>query len=163
MYAPFTQEEQKRGNNADEVLDGLWLGNSRASLDAQFLQRNRIHTVFNCTKDLPFHSLAQIRYRVPVDDNLEPAEIRNMELWSYEIVYKLDREYKKGNPILVHCAAGMQRSAASIALYLIATRNMTPDQAIEFLQSKRPIAFRPSANFRPALDAFYRAFQQIDL
>ncbi len=147
-------------NPADEIIPGLWLGNRNAALDPKWLQSHGIKAVFNCTKDIPFRPEIQRKYRVPVDDNLEPEEIRNMELWSYEIVYKLTREVQTGQPVLVHCAAGIQRSAASIALFLMATRNYTPDQAIEFIRSKRPIAFSGGSNFRPALDSFYRTYQR---
>lgn len=145
---------------ADEVLPGLWLGNRYAALDPKWHAEKKIKAVFNCTKDIPFLPNIQRRYRIPVDDSLEPEEIRNMELWAYEIVYKMTNEYQTGQPILVHCAAGMQRSAAAIALFLIATRNMTPDQAIQFIQSRRAIAFTPGVNFNEALEGFYKSFQR---
>jgi protein-tyrosine phosphatase len=95
-----------------------------------------------------------------VDDNLKAEEIRNLELWSYEIVYKMTREYQTGQPILVHCAAGMQRSAACVAFFLMATRNMNPEQAISFIKSRRQIAFFPQANFGPAIQGFYNSYQR---
>lgn len=146
--------------SADEILPGLWLGNRYAALDPKWHSEKQIKCVFNCTKDIPFLQSVQRRYRVPVDDNLEPEEIRNLELWSYEIVYKMTREYQTGQPMLVHCAAGMQRSAACVALFLIATRNMTPQQAIDFIKEKRRIAFHPNANFGKALDGFYESYQR---
>jgi len=148
------------GNNADEILPGLWLGNFNSSKDEVFLKTKNISTVFNCTKDLPFSPLATIRYRVPVDDNLQPDEIRNMELWSYEIIYKLTHEMKKRKPVLVHCAAGMQRSAAVVAMYLIATQGMNWIQAHRHIKQRRNIAFLPAANFEKAIQGFYTAFQK---
>lgn len=147
-------------NNADEIVPNLWLGNIRAATDETFLKNANIQVVFNCTKDLPFHPSVKRRYRVPVDDNLQEAEIRNMELWSYEIVVKLMNEYKAGRPILVHCAAGMQRSPAVIAMFLIATRGMTADQAMAFIKQKRPIAFTPSANFENAIRGFQNSLHK---
>ena len=140
--------------DANEILPKLWLGNYRASQDEHFLKDKGIETVFNCTKDLPFHPSVRRRYRVPVDDNLQEEEIRNMELWSYEIVYKLNNEYKEGHPILVHCAAGMQRSPAVIAMFLIATGGVTSEQAISFIQQRRPVAFFMNANFGKAIRGF---------
>ena len=145
---------------ADEILPRLWLGNRTAALDQRWLSENGIKVVFNCTKDIPFVESIQRKYRIPVDDNLEAQEIRNLELWSYEIVYKLTREYQTGQPILVHCAAGMQRSAAALALFLMATRNMNPDQAMAFIKSKRQIAFHPQANFESAIEGFYNSYQR---
>ena len=149
-----------QGNNADEILPGLWLGNYKAAADIQWLGENGISCVFNCTKNLPFVPSINNKFRVPVDDNLQADEIRNLELWSYEIVFKIKREYQTGRPMLVHCHAGMQRSAACVAMFLIATRNMNPQQAIDFIRDIRPIAFRPSANFLPAIEGFHHTFQR---
>ena len=147
-------------NVADEILPNLWLGNIRAATSPQWLGERGIQCVFNCTKDIPFVPTVPRQYRVPVDDNLQPEEIRNLELWSYEIVFKMVREYKKGQPILVHCHAGMQRSAACMAMFLIATKNMNPEDACRYIQERRPIAFRPQANFRQSIQGFYDSYQK---
>ena len=146
-------------NNADQILPGLWLGNMKASQDEVLLRNAKIEAVFNCSKDLPFHPSIKRRYRVPVDDNLQQAEIRNMELWSYEIAVKMNNEYKEGRPILVHCAAGMQRSPAAIAFFLMATKRMSASQAMAFIKERRPIVFFPSANFGQAIKGFEESFQ----
>jgi protein tyrosine/serine phosphatase len=142
------------GDAANEILPGLWLGNGKAALDRNFLIKNSITTVFNCTKDILFSDTIRRQYRVPVDDNLQMAEIRNLELWSFEIIAKLAKEINAGHKTLVHCAAGMQRSAAVMAMYLIATQKMTTDEAMAYIRSKRPIAFMPMANFEKAIRGF---------
>jgi len=149
----------QNANPADEIIPGIWLGSYRAT-GGQWLSSHTIACVFNCTKDIAFHPSIPVKYRVPVDDNLKDEEIRNLELWSYEIVFKMLQEYKKGKPILVHCAAGMQRSAACVAMFLIILKHMKPDEAIAYIQSKRPIAFRPAVNFRKAIDSFYESYQK---
>ncbi len=150
-------------DNANEILPKLWLGNNAAAQDESFLKDKGIETVFNCTKDLPFHPSIRRRYRVPVDDNLQQEEIRNMELWSWEIVYKLHNEYKEGHPILVHCAAGMQRSPAVIAMFLIAMAGLKSDQAMQYIQQRRPVAFFMNANFGPAIRGFEDSLQKLKL
>ena len=150
----------EQANPADEIVPGLWLGSYKAATDSKWLGSKGIKCVFNCTKDIPFVPDIQRKYRIPVDDNLQADEIRNLELWAYEIVLKLTREYKTGQPMLVHCAAGMQRSAASTAMFLMATRGLTVDESIAYIQARRPIAFRPNANFRPALESFYTTYQR---
>lgn len=144
-------------NNADQILPNLWLGNLRAAQDETFLRNANIQVVFNCTKDAPFHPSIRRRYRVPVDDNLQEAEIRNLELWSYEIVYKMLQEYKEKRPILVHCHAGMQRSPAVVAFFLMSVYRMSADKAKALLKEKRPIVFFPSANFEQAMRGFERS------
>lgn len=147
-----------RGEDATEILPKLWLGNSKASMNSDFIRSKGIEVVFNCTKNLPFSNEIPIKYRVPVDDNLEEVEIRNMELWSTEIAYKILAEYKTGKGILVHCMAGMQRSAASVAFLLIVFLNMRALDAMRFIKEKRPIAFYPKANFGRSIDYFDRKF-----
>jgi hypothetical protein len=143
---------------ANEILPRLWLGNVRASKDEDFIRENNIQVVFNCTKNLPFSPLIPVKYRVPVDDNLEEDEIRNMELWSSEIAYKIIAEYKEGRTILVHCMAGMQRSAASVAFMMIAYMNLRAGEAMRIIKEKRPIAFHPSANFGRSIHYFDQRF-----
>lgn len=144
-------------NNADQIIPNVWLGNLKAAQDETFLRNAGIQVVFNATKDAPFHPSIRRRYRVPVDDNLQESEIRSLELWSYEIVYKVMNEYKEGRPILIHCHAGMQRSPAIVAMVLMTLYTMSTDQAKAYIRNKRPIAFLPSANFETAMRGFERS------
>jgi hypothetical protein len=153
-----------RSNIADEIIPGLWLGNRVAAADQNFSKEKNIRAVFNCSKDIPFNPTIPRQYRVPVDDSRQEPDISNLEDWSFEIVYKISHEMRRAkadnSAVLVHCAAGMQRSAASVAMYLIATQNMTTYQAIAFIQAKRPIAFRPEANFEKSIRGFEAAFNR---
>jgi len=147
-------------NPADEIIPGIWLGNAIASQDPNFFRERGIESVFNCTKDLPFLPFVPRKYRLPVHDNLRDEEIRAMENSSFEVVYKLSQEHRRG-PVLVHCAAGMQRSAAVVAMYLIAKNpGMKVEDAIIYIQKRRPIAFTPGPNFLRAIKAFETAFDR---
>ena len=148
----------EHSDNANEIIPRLWLGNVKASKDENFIREKNIQVVFNCTKNLEFSPMIPIKYRVPVDDNLEEEEIRNMELWSAEIAYKIIAEYIEGKTILVHCMAGMQRSAASVAFMLIAFLKIRALDAMKMIKEKRPIAFFPRANFGRSIDYFDRKF-----
>jgi protein tyrosine phosphatase len=143
---------------AHEIIPRLWLGNVKASMNEDFIRENNITVVFNCTKNLAFSPMIPIKYRIPVDDNLEEEEIRNMELWSGEIAYKMIAEYIEGKTILVHCMAGMQRSAASVAFFLISYQKMRALDAMKMIKEKRMIAFYPRANFGRSIDYFDRRF-----
>ncbi len=146
---------------AHEIVSGLWLGNKGAS-NEDWLTAHQIDAVFNCTKDLPFaQTVPRHLYRVPVDDNLQEDEIRNLEHWSWEIIYKMRKEHASGKRILVHCFAGMQRSAAVMAMYLIATYRCTTDEAIAFIKSRRPVAFMGSVNFYQAIKRFEESYRQM--
>ena len=153
-----------QANPADEVVPGLLLGSRYAALNPEYLAQKKVKAVFNCTKDIPFDPSIKRQYRVPVDDNLKEPEIANLAKWSYEITYKIIMEMKRaqaeGGTVLVHCAAGMQRSAASVAMYLITVNGMTTDEAIAFIQTRRSIAFKPSANFEKSIRAHEASFKK---
>jgi len=152
----------QNGPPAHEILPGLWLGNKYASEDREWLKRSNIKAVFNCTKDLPFtQGLNTHMYRVPVDDNLQSEELRNLQHWSWEIVYKMAKERSQGNPMLVHCFAGMQRSAAVTAMFLISQHRCTTDEAIAYIKLKRPIAFYGNVNFYKSIKEFEKSFQTL--
>jgi protein-tyrosine phosphatase len=70
------------------------------------------------------------------------------------------QEHNQGHNILIHCHAGMQRSAAIMAMFLIATRGYSAQQAITYVQEIRPIAFRPQANFRNSIAEFDKTYHR---
>lgn len=148
------------GDIAHEIVPRLWLGNKKAAADETWLRQHNITVVFNCTKTLPFAQSIHRMYRVPVDDNLEPVEINNLGDWAPETQVKLVREYKAGRNILVHCHAGMQRSAAVVAMFLVTLYGMTADRAMSFIKERRAVAFFPSANFEPAIRKWAAEFAQ---
>jgi len=141
--------------NANEIIPRVWLGNRFAAWDPEWLKQNNITVVFNCTKDLRFaEGVNTKKYRVPVDDNLQPEEINNMTMWSPEIAYKVTHEYNQGHNILIHCAAGMQRSAAVLTMFLITVTGKDAPTLMSYIRKKRQIAFVPHVNFRKSIDYY---------
>lgn len=136
------------------IIPRIYLGNYIIAADEKWLKENNITVVFNCTKHLPFAKSIKHKYRVPVDDSLKEEDLKKMGIWSFEIIYKLLQEYKSGANILIHCHAGMQRSAAVVAMFLMFLTKKPLNEVIPFIQSKRPIAFTPMANFYPSM-VFY--------
>lgn len=149
-------------DNVHLILPRLWLGNKKAAHDTDFLRTQKISMVVNCSKDIEFVQApgVQLRIRVPVDDNLQPAEIQNLARWSPEIIYKIIHAWNQGHVILIHCYAGVQRSAAVMAMTLIALRQMTSDSAIKFIRACRPIAFFPAVNFIDSIRYFEGVFRK---
>jgi hypothetical protein len=145
---------ERPGNPVDKIIDRVWISRWEVAVDPVWLTENKIHAVFNCSKDIPFHPSVKNQYRVPVHDNLQPAEISNMEKWAPEIAYKIMREYKAGHNILIHCHAGMQRSTTACAFFLMALSGDPLITVMRQINKARPIAFEPGANFIEALRGF---------
>jgi protein-tyrosine phosphatase len=140
--------------SADEIIPGVWISRWEPALNQTWLQENKIQAVFNCSKDIPFHPSVPNQYRIPVDDNLQPAEIKNMEKWAPEIAYKILREYKKGHPILIHCHAGMQRSTTACSFFMMALTGRPLIEIMRHIKKRRSVAFEPSPNFIESLRGF---------
>jgi len=140
--------------DVDQIVPGVWIGRWEVAVNGDWLEKHNIQTVFNCSKQIPFHPSIEHPYRVPVDDNLQPDEIRNMEMWAPEIAVKIMREYAAGHPMLIHCHAGMQRSTTACAFFLMAMTKKPLIEVMSLIQRKRAVAFQPSANFAGPLRAF---------
>lgn len=143
-------------NDADQIIPRLWLGNFNSSQDKEFIKKNRITVIINCTKDLPFLQINGVyKYRIPIHDNLQKEEIVAMTHWIGRILPIIENHYQKGKSILIHCAAGMQRSAIIVLCYLCRYRISDPKIALIELRDKRPIVFYPYINFIVSFRLFF--------
>lgn len=114
-------------DNANEILPGLWLGNYHSALDPEFIKKNNINMIINCTKTIPFiqETIQSVdllhleTYRIPVNDSLLQQDFILMEKYFRIVVPLLLRKWtiEKKN-ILIHCHAGKQRSAIVTAALL---------------------------------------------
>lgn len=146
--------------NAHEIIPGVWLGNIHSAHDLGFLKSKKISVVVNCSKDIPF--LAEVntdasftKYRVPVHDNLQEEEIKAMTKYIPTIVpHILQHINAEKRNVLIHCYAGMQRSAAVLACCLMKRYKLSMKECISYIQQKRPIAFRPGVNFFDSIRAY---------
>lgn len=148
-------------DHAHEILPGIWLGDAISASDDEWITRNQISVIFNCTKDIPFSATARCitqRYRLPVDDNLQASEIDNMSAWAAEAVLKAYNSWRAGNRVLIHCYAGRQRSAAIVTMLVILLLGKPMEEAMAFVRQKRPVAFFPAANFARAIQKFEADF-----
>jgi dual specificity MAP kinase phosphatase len=138
-------------NNADIIIDGLWLGNKTSSQDRIFLNENNIKFIVNCTTDInipEWYNQDNINYiRLPIYDFNSESNNNILKDKIMSIISNI-REYRnKKINILVHCFAGIQRSATVIACYLMYYYNYKPELAIFYIRYKRNIAFNPYPTF----------------
>lgn len=152
----FLLSSYRMFHDANQIIPRLWLGNFESSQNFEFITDKDIDVVINCTKDLPFLPVTNVyKYRVPVNDNLEDSEIVAMGHFLEHIVPVIDKHYRNGHKILVHCAAGIQRSAIVVLCFLCKKYRCHPQKAFHLIKRRRPIAFSPFMNFSHSFRLYF--------
>ena len=130
-----------------EVVPKLYLGSYKHAL-AHADKMSSKDMVVNCTKILSFDTCATT-VRVAVDDDCSSEANDSMLSALYTLVPKILTALEKQNDACVYifCKQGQQRSATVCAACLMTLKNLTAEQAIRTVQSKKPDAFFFQANF----------------
>ena len=110
--------------NQNEIINNIWLGNYKASLNKDFIKNKGIEVIFNCTRSHPFIEDDNIiKYRLDVNDHSNDLlRMRKNIDWAS---YTLNHHMKNNKKILIHCHAGLQRSATLLAYTLMKYRNIS--------------------------------------
>lgn len=140
--------------SATEILPNLWISGIVGVRSNIFYKNNNIKCVINCSKDLPFYSSDTLNVRIPVHDNLKKIEIQNLYKYMEKATNIIHSHFKNNQAVVVHCYAGKQRSASIIVAYLIKYGNMSIEDAVNSIKSKRAYVFTPCNNFIEAIKLF---------
>lgn len=145
--------------NANKITDHLWLGNYESAKDEAFLRANDIKFVVNCTRDLAFpdfyRRLGITVVRLPINDIDTPDNNAVLVNDVDAIIDQVRGKIQSKQNVLVHCFAGISRSATTVACYLVKYYKFRYDLAILFIRFKRPIAFTP----RPMFGRFLKGYK----
>ncbi|KAI3373497.1 hypothetical protein L3Q82_022095 [Scortum barcoo] len=135
------------------ILPFLFLGNERDAEDLDLLLRLNIGYVVNVTTHLPlYHVNSGLRYkRLPATDNSK----QNLRQYFEEVFEFIEEAYQSGQGVLVHCQAGVSRSATIVIAYLMKHTLMTMTDAYKYVRSRRPVV-SPNLNFMGQLLEFER-------
>lgn len=139
----------------DEIINHLYIGGLNS-----FETKNDFSLIVNCTKNEKISNQNNINFiRIPVNDDPYESEKMLMLINELSVIDIIHNTLLNNNDVLVHCSAGMQRSCALVACYLIKYHNMKPIDAINYIKSKRRIAFFGNVNLLSTIEQFYQ--QQI--
>lgn len=130
----------------------LWIGSKGDSANIVAARQRGIGLIVNCTRDIPHRVPGVRRLRVPVDD----AEDEGATFLAHlpRVISAIDHHLSTGHGVLVHCYAGVSRSASVVAAYLMAREGLTPAQAMARIRRLKPETFQPSPTFLPSLRAY---------
>ncbi|XP_051511576.1 dual specificity protein phosphatase 10-like [Myxocyprinus asiaticus] len=134
------------------ILPSLFLGNERDAQDLEQMQRMNISYILNVTTHLPLYhyDLGLFNYkRLPASDSNK----QNLRQYFEEAFEFIEEAHQAGRGLLIHCQAGVSRSATIVIAYLMKHTWMTMTDAYKFVKSRRPI-ISPNLNFMGQLLEF---------
>ena len=118
----------------------IFIGSEENASDLDWLASNRIGLIVNCTRTaLAPHKKLVKTVRLGVHD--DPSEASNM-LKNFERgVFEIEKAREQGHNVLVHCVAGISRSASMVAAYLMWKYNWTAAKSVNYIKRRKPETF----------------------
>ncbi|KAK0090609.1 hypothetical protein PV325_010575 [Microctonus aethiopoides] len=144
MGPPTPQPADIDNHPASLVLPFLYIGNGKDAADLQLLRQLNITCVLNVTSQLPgYHEKCGITYRqIPATD----SEHQNLTQYFKEAFDFIEAARMRGTSILIHCQAGVSRSATIAIAYIMQHKRLLMADAYQLVKDARPI-ISPNLNF----------------
>jgi len=139
--------------NAHEIIPNLYLGNIKAASNIHFLKDKNVTHILTVAKNIePRFPLSGIEYKIiPVwDDSTENLISHFSDTYIF-----IDKAIKSGSAVLVHCAAGVSRSATVVIAYLMKQNQWTVEQSRDFVFKKRSCIY-PNEGFVEQLHNYHK-------
>ncbi|XP_041071840.1 dual specificity protein phosphatase 16 [Carcharodon carcharias] len=126
------------------ILPHLYLGCQRDVLDKELMQQIDIGYVLNASNTCPKPDFIPESHflRVPVNDSF----CEKILPWLDKSVEFIEKAKASNGCVLVHCLAGISRSATIAIAYIMKRMDMSLDEAYRFVKEKRP-TISPNFNF----------------
>jgi len=133
----------------NKVMPGLFIGNFRDAKDSEQLKTNNI-THIVAIHDNPKPAIEEIKYKC-VDLSDSPAA--DIGKYFSDCTMFIHNARKNGGNVLVHCVAGVSRSCAICAAYIIAIAQIKWSDAILVVRAARDVV-NPNYGFQKHLENF---------
>ncbi|XP_018421082.1 PREDICTED: dual specificity protein phosphatase 4 isoform X2 [Nanorana parkeri] len=133
-----------------DILPFLYLGSAYHAARRDMLDALGITALLNVSSDCPNHFEGHFQYKcIPVEDN-HKADISS---WFMEAIEYIDSIKDNHGRVLVHCQAGISRSATICLAYLMMKKRVKLEEAFEFVKQRRSI-ISPNFSFMGQLLQF---------
>ena len=115
------------------IIDNIYLGSSYNSSNSNILKKFSIEKIINVTQEIPCEFDTIDYLRIPIRDTRDNF----IETYLEESYQFIINNYK--HQILIHCYMGSSRSATIVLYYLMKKHKMKLNDALLFLNKKRPL------------------------
>lgn len=132
-----------------EILPGLFLGDSMHSSQQDLLKEMGITSLLNVSTGKNFFESEFEYMNIPVNDN----DTADLSCWFQQAINFIDNARDSGGKVLVHCHAGISRSATVCIAYLMYKNNDSLEKAFDHVRSRRGV-ISPNLNFMQQLQEF---------
>ncbi|XP_064833773.1 dual specificity protein phosphatase 4-like [Oncorhynchus masou masou] len=133
-----------------EILPFLYLGSAFHASKKDMLDGMGISALLNVSSNCPNHFEGVYQYKcIPVEDNHK----EDISSWFIEAIEFIDSVKDSNRRVLVHCQAGISRSATICLAYLMKKKRVRLDEAFEFVKQRRSI-ISPNFSFMGQLLQF---------
>ena len=133
----------------NKIVDKLYLGNISAANNMQALKNAGITHILCVAQGVEPAFEGKFKYKtIKISDTSSSSLIRH-----FPVAIQFIKEGMQRGGVLVHCFAGVSRSASCVIAYLMQERDMTFETAFEFASKRRPIIF-PNMGFQRQLGEF---------
>lgn len=126
---------------AIKIKDGLFIGDSFAAQDQEFVVANKVTHIINCAgKQVPNHWEGRgVVYLTFQWLDLENQIIFDQKDTTTKAIYDfIENAIKKYESVLVHSVRGQSRSSSVLAAYFMRKYRWSMLKTLEFLNSRRP-------------------------
>jgi protein-tyrosine phosphatase len=125
-------------SSVTEILPGLWIGDTTAVNDKNFIDTKQIQMVINCSNypHVPDDPNLQIKYRLQIAPRYTCDQYPSISRILDETCQLIQKHINMYN-LLIYCQDGNLRAPLIVIVYLIKYGGMDATHAIECLQSKR--------------------------
>ncbi|XP_041651162.1 dual specificity protein phosphatase 8a isoform X2 [Cheilinus undulatus] len=126
------------------ILPHLYLGSQKDVLNKDLMAQNGITYVLNASNTCPKPDFISESHfmRIPVNDNY----CEKLLPWLDKTNEFIDKAKVSNCRVIVHCLAGISRSATIAIAYIMKTMGLSSDDAYRFVKDRRP-SISPNFNF----------------
>uniref|UniRef100_G3UCL1 Dual specificity protein phosphatase 8 n=1 Tax=Loxodonta africana TaxID=9785 RepID=G3UCL1_LOXAF len=138
------------------ILPHLYLGSQKDVLNKDLMTQNGISYVLNASNSCPKPDfICESHFmRIPVNDNY----CEKLLPWLDKSIEFIDKAKLSSCQVIVHCLAGISRSATIAIAYIMKTMGMSSDDAYRFVKDRRP-SISPNFNFLGQLLEYERSLK----